>query len=183
MVNGRDASDIPFEIASNENIEGAVITLTDRGAEVSGRFVDAAGKPAPGYVLVVFSADRRFWAPRSLRTQVVRPDVNGTYVARDLPAGDYLISVVTDLEDGQWNDPAFLATLAAASPVRMTLAEGDKKVQDIRIGGSYVTLTDGVVASKTLLSPRDSDYEKPTSVLSAARLGTRLGTCYCQPKK
>jgi len=134
MVNGADASDIEFEIKSNETIDNIVVTLTDRGAEVSGRFMDAAGKPAPEYVLLVFSADRRFWAPRSLRTQQVRPDANGTFVARDLPAGDYFISAVTDLEDGEWNDPAFLAALAAASPVRITLAEGEKKVQDIRVG-------------------------------------------------
>jgi hypothetical protein len=135
MVNGADAAAIAFEIGSGQNIEGVVITMTDRGAEVSGRLVDASGKPAPEYVLVVFSADRRFWTPRSPRTQHVRPDANGTFVARDLPAGDYFISAVADLEDGQWNDPAFLAALAAASPVRITLAEGEKKVQDIRVGG------------------------------------------------
>jgi hypothetical protein len=42
---------------------------------------------------------------------------------------------VTDLEDGRWNDPAFLAALAASSPIEITVAEGDRKVQDIRIGG------------------------------------------------
>jgi hypothetical protein len=135
MVNGADASDIAFEVGVSQNIEGVVVTLTDRPAEVSGRFVDAAGKPMPEYVLVVFSADRRSWVPRSLRTQQVRPDANGTFVAHDLPAGDYFISAVTDLEDGEWNDPAFLVALAAASPVRITLAEGEKKVQDIRVGG------------------------------------------------
>jgi hypothetical protein len=135
MVNGVDASDIAFDVKPNENVEGAVITLTDRGGEISGRFIDAVGKPAPEYVLVVFSADRQFWVPRTRRTQQVRPDVNGVFVARDLPAGDYLISAVTDLEDGQWHDPAFLAALAANSPIRISLAEGDKKVQDIRVGG------------------------------------------------
>jgi protocatechuate 3,4-dioxygenase beta subunit len=137
MVNGVDASDIPFEVKQGENIEGAVITFTDRGAEVSGRFLDATGRPAPEYQLVVFSADRRYWVPQTRRTQQVRPDVSGVFVARDLPAGDYLISAVTDLEDGQWHDPAFLATLAASSPIRITLAEGDRKVQDIRVGGRY----------------------------------------------
>jgi hypothetical protein len=112
-----------------------MVTLTDRAPEVSGRLIDAAGQPAPGFVLVIFSADRRSWVPNSVRTRMVRPGVNGTFVARDLPAGDYLISAVTDLEDGEWNDPAFLAELAAHAPVRVTLAEGEKKVQDIRVGG------------------------------------------------
>jgi hypothetical protein len=135
MMSGVDASDIAFNLKSGENIGGVVVTLTDRGAEVSGRFLDPAGNPAPEYVLVVFSAERQFWVPRTRRTQQVRPDANGLFVARDLPAGDYFISAVTDLEDGQWNDPAFLAALAANAPIKITLAEGDKKVQDIRVGG------------------------------------------------
>jgi len=86
-------------------------------------------------VLIVFSADKRFWVPRSRRTRQVRPDLDGRFIARDMPAGDYLIAAVTDVEDGQWNDPAFLAALAASSPIPITLVEGDKKVQNIRIGG------------------------------------------------
>ena len=134
MVNGVDASDIAFEVRPHENFENVVVTLTDRPAEISGTLQTGEGKPAPEYVLVVFSADARFRVPRSRRTQHVRPDINGRFIVRDLPAGDYLISAVTDVEDGQWNDPAYLAALAASSPIRITLAEGDKKVQDIRIG-------------------------------------------------
>jgi hypothetical protein len=133
MINGVDASDVTFELKAGQTIDGVVITFTDRGAEISGRFMDTAGKPAPEYELVIFPADRRYWVPQTRRTQQVRPDANGTFVARDLPAGDYLISAVTDLEDGQVNDPAFLATLAASS-IKITLAEGDRKVQDIRVG-------------------------------------------------
>src|SRR6185295_890538 len=88
MVNGVDAIDVPFEIQSNQAIENVVITLIESksAAEVSGRFLDAAGKPTSDYVLIVFSADRRFWTPQSRRTQVVRPDANGSFVARDLPS-------------------------------------------------------------------------------------------------
>jgi hypothetical protein len=135
MVNGSDVSDIALDIKPGQNVEGAVITLTDRPAEISGVLQTAAGEPAPEYVLIVFSSDKRFWVPRSRRTRQVRPDVSGRFVARDLPAGDYLIAAVTDVEDGQWNDPAFLAALAASSPIPIALVEGDKKIQNIRIGG------------------------------------------------
>jgi len=134
LLNDTDVSDIPFEIKPGQNVEGIVATLTDRPAEISGTLQSADGQPAPEYVLVVFSADPRYWVARTRRTQQVRPDVTGRFVARDLPAGEYLISAVTDLEDGQWNDPAFLAELAARAPIKITVAEGDRKVQDIRIG-------------------------------------------------
>lgn len=133
MLGDTDVSDVLFEVKSQEHIEGVVITLTDRTAEISGTLQTASGEPAPGYTLVVFSADARFWVAGSRRTQHVRPDVQGRYVAQNLPAGDYLIAAVTDLEDGQWNDRAFLAELAASNPLKITVAEGDRKVQDIRI--------------------------------------------------
>jgi uncharacterized protein (DUF2141 family) len=130
-----DVSDVLFEVKAEAPVDGVVIALTDRPAEISGTLQTATGAPAPDYVLVVFSADSRYWVAGSRRTQQVRPDVQGRYVAQNLPAGDYLIAAVTDLEDGQWNDPAFLAELAAAGAVKVTLAEGDQKVQDIRISG------------------------------------------------
>ena len=140
MVNGSDASDIAFDIKGNENIENVVITLTDRPAEISGVLQNAAGQPAPDYGLIVFPADPRLHVARTRRTQYVRPDVTGRFIVRDLPAGDYLISAVTDVENGQWNDPAFLAELAASSPIKISVAEGEKKVQDIRLRQPLATL-------------------------------------------
>lgn len=128
-----DVSDVLFEVKSQQHIEGVVITLTDRTAEISGTLQTVSGEPAPGYTLVVFPADERFWVAGTRRTQHVRPDVTGRYAARDLPAGEYLIAAVTDLEDGEWNDRAFLAELAANNPLQVIVAEGDRKVQDIRI--------------------------------------------------
>lgn len=133
-VNGVDASDIAFEVRTGENIDNVVVTLTDRPAEISGVLLTAAGQPAPEYGLIVFSADPQYHVARSRRTQFVRPDISGRFIVRNMPAGNYLISAVTDVENGQWNDPAFLAALAASSPIRISVAEGDKKVQDIRIG-------------------------------------------------
>ena len=134
MVNGVDASDVTFDVKPNQNIENVVVTLTDRPAEISGVLQDAAGKAAPEYGLVVFSADAKYQVAQTRRTQYVRPDITGRFIVRNLPAGDYLISAVTDVENGQWNDPAFLAALAASSPIAIAVAEGEKKVQDIRIG-------------------------------------------------
>jgi hypothetical protein len=134
MVNGDDWVDVRLEIRPNENVDGVVVTFTDQRTEISGKMQDAAGKPAPEYFIIVFSADKQFWLPQSRRTQEVRPGADGQFIVRNLPAGDYVISALTDVEQGQWNDPTFLAELAAHGPIRIKLAEGEKKVLDIRLG-------------------------------------------------
>jgi uncharacterized protein (DUF2141 family) len=134
-ANSDDWADVALDIRPNENVDGVVVTFTDQRTEISGRMQDAAGKPAPEYFIIVFSADKRFWVPQSRRTQEVRPGADGQFIVRDLPAGDYLMSALTDVEPDQWNDPAFLAALAAHGPITITLGEGEKKVQDIRVGG------------------------------------------------
>jgi hypothetical protein len=51
---------------------------------------------------------------------------------RDLPAGDYRLTAVTDVEPGEWYDPNFLSQLVQVS-IPISLREGEKKVQDIKV--------------------------------------------------
>jgi hypothetical protein len=64
---------------------------------------------------------------------VVRLGTDGRYQIRGLPAGGYVLCVVTDVEPAMLQDPAFLEQLAAAG-VKLALAEGEKKIQDLKIG-------------------------------------------------
>jgi hypothetical protein len=58
---------------------------------------------------------------------------HGRFVFEHLPAGDYLLFALTDIDDGHWNDPGFFDALPGTS-VELSLAHGDKKVQDLRVG-------------------------------------------------
>jgi hypothetical protein len=131
-VNGRDALDAPAEIKPGENPDDAVITMTDRPSELSGLMLDAAGQPAPEYFIIVFPAEKATWGPQSRRIQSMRPGRDGRFMARNLPPGAYLLAAVTDVEQGEWFDPTFLAKLVGAA-IPVALADGEKKVQDIRI--------------------------------------------------
>jgi hypothetical protein len=93
---------------------------------------DAAGQPAPEYFLIVFPQDRSRWTPRSARIQQARPAADGRFLFRGLPPGDYLLGALTEVQPGEWYNPAFLEQLAG-SAIRVTLAEAEKKVQDIRV--------------------------------------------------
>jgi hypothetical protein len=131
---GRDVFDGALDPSTGAPSEPVIVTLSDRPSELTGRLQDAVGQSAPEYFVVVFPADRARWMWQSRRIHAVRPSSDGRYTVRGLPAGDYLLGVVSDVEPNEWFDPAFLETLAPAA-VRVTIAAGDRTTMDLRIAG------------------------------------------------
>jgi hypothetical protein len=133
-LNGRDIADLPLEIKPSENITGLVVTLTDRPTEISGTILDQAGRATSTFPIVVFSTDRTYWVAGSRRVQQGRPSSDGKYLIAGLPAGEYYVCAVTDLESTSLADPSFLEQLISGS-FKITLGEGEKKTQDLKLAG------------------------------------------------
>jgi hypothetical protein len=134
LAGDRDLLDGLVQVRLNEPIPSVLITVTDRGTELSGTLQSAAGAPVSDLFVIAYAADRRFWGPHARRVQGVRPGVDGAYAIRNLPPGEYLLSAVTDVDPEEWHDPAFLERLVPAS-LKIAIADGEKKVQNLRIGG------------------------------------------------
>ncbi len=132
VVGGRDWIDEPMEIRLGQRVSGVVVTFTDRPAEVFGTVSDRTGQPTLDFFIVVFPADRRFWTPFSRHVAYARPDSNGTFRMTGLPPSQYYLCAVTDLDSESVTETSFLETLVPAS-TKFTLAEGEKKVQDVRL--------------------------------------------------
>jgi len=134
VAKGQDVLDFAIDIGPNDEIKDMVVTFTDSVQEVNGSLQDATGRPAPDYTIVVFAADSRFWTTPSRRVRSTRPGTDGKFAVPNLPPGEYRIAAVVDVAPGEVNDPAFLEQLVGAS-VKITLAEGERKTQDLRIAG------------------------------------------------
>ncbi len=133
-IAGQDVSTLPVTVVG-ANVDNIAVTFTDAPAELGGRLQDASGRAATDYFIVVFSTDERTWFNRSRAVVQVRPASDGLFRVRGLPAGEYWMAALTDLEQREdWVDPAVLRQLVPAA-VKVTLAEGEKKTQDIRIAG------------------------------------------------
>jgi protocatechuate 3,4-dioxygenase beta subunit len=135
-LGGENVADRPVALKPGARSPDVVITFTDRHAELSGRLVDTAGRPAPEYFVFVFSTNRSYWtpnAPRLLRPPT-RPASDGTYRIAALPPGEYYVAALTEVDDADIYDAAFLEQVAAAA-FKITIAEGEKKKQDLQIGG------------------------------------------------
>jgi hypothetical protein len=132
MINGRDVLDVPIEMGPGQDLGGAVLTFTDRSQELAGTIQDATGRPTADFTIIVFPAETRYWVPQARRIGSARPDTTGRFSFRSLPPGNYRMTAVTDVEPGEWYDPAFLAQLQQVS-IPISLNEGEKKTQDIRL--------------------------------------------------
>ena len=137
VFKGRDALDYMLDVGANDDLSGGVLTFTDATQQVTGTLQDQTGRPAPDYTIIVFAADKRYWVPQARRIRTTRPGTDGRFTIGNLPTGDYRIAAVVDIAAGDANDPAFLEQLIPAS-VPVTLADGERKVQDLRIAGAPI---------------------------------------------
>lgn len=136
MARGVDTFDVPVEIRAGDQLTEFVVTFTDKPSELTGSLVDATGRPAPEYFVVVFSTDRKFWTQQSRRVVQVRPGNDGTFSVKGLPAGDYFIAALTDIEPGESLTAEFLESLiASAPPVQIKIVDGQRTTQPLKIGG------------------------------------------------
>ena len=49
------------------------------------------------------------------------------------PPGDYYLGAGDDVDPNDWLDPSFLRALVASGPVKVTIADGEKKTIDLRV--------------------------------------------------
>ena len=135
VAGGRDLSDVPLRVLADSGIDDLVITLTDRVTEITGLLTDAVGRPAPEFSILVFPVDRTQWGQGSRRRlPATRPASDGRYRVAGLPPGEYFMVALTEIDANEMYDVAFLESLIPAA-LKFALAEGEKKVQDLKLSG------------------------------------------------
>jgi protocatechuate 3,4-dioxygenase beta subunit len=131
-VGGQDTRDAPIDIRAS--LSDVVVTFTDRPSDLSGKVLAPAGAPPPDCYVILYSVDRAAWYPQSRRILSARPASDGAYVMRNVIPGEYFLAAVEDVEPSEWFDPEFLQRILPMA-TRITIGEGEKKVQDLKAGG------------------------------------------------
>ena len=124
--------DQPFEVTRSADVRDVTITLSDRPGGISGLVLDDQGQPLGDQQLLIFAADSRLWYPSAMRSQLARSSADGSFAVTGLVAGEYLVAAVEDMHRESWFDRARFER-ARANAARVTLAAGQRVVQDLRI--------------------------------------------------
>ena len=133
-VNGTDVTDTGLNIKANEPVSGVEVTVTSKSTEVNGG-VTAGNQPATDYSVVIFSEDAEKWTvPMTRHIAFARPNQQGRYQIKNLPAGGYYAVAVSYIAQGDWNDPEVLARLRSQA-IRFTLDDGEVKTLDLKLVG------------------------------------------------
>jgi hypothetical protein len=129
LLNGVSVIDGPIDLERGQRAEARIV-LTDRVTEVAG-IVDA---PAPGDIsVVVFPEDSTKWGFRTRYVQLARTDSSGQFRMTGLPPGRQYLAVAADyLEDGEYLDPEFLASMREFA-LPLSLGEGEKRAIGLRL--------------------------------------------------
>jgi len=133
-INGDDYTDRPFS-ASAGDVSGAIVTLTDKSASISGVVRDRRGAPVTRGAVVIFPADRTLWtgfgfSPPRIRA-VTFSSAAGYSVTR-LPQGEYYLVAVDASQFEAWQDPRFFPA-AASSAARVMLDWGQTRTQELTL--------------------------------------------------
>jgi hypothetical protein len=82
--------------------------------------------------VVVFPTNQTLWLPDSRRIRSATPATDGKFTVANLPAGEYAIAAAEDIDAIDLADASFLKSLLS-SAFKVTLADGERKRQDLRI--------------------------------------------------
>lgn len=129
-LDGRDVTDTPVEVRS-ENVTGLNVIFSDRISRLSGSVRDVRGTPIGDVAVIAFPPDERLWVPQSRQIVSTRTDRAGAYTLSSIPAGEYLVVAVDDVEQGEWFDPVFLDQIRGRA-IKIKIEEGEQHTQDLK---------------------------------------------------
>jgi hypothetical protein len=136
-LNGDDVTDSGVEFKSGQDISGLELVVTSKQTEITGGVTASNGSALKDYTVVVFSDDPQHWSlPLTRWVNGTRPDQEGRFRVRNLPAGSYNIVAVDYIEAGAWGDPELLDRLKSRAK-RITLSEGGSERVDLKLVDQY----------------------------------------------
>jgi protocatechuate 3,4-dioxygenase beta subunit len=131
-LNGSDVVDSGIDFRSGQDISGLEVELTTQASELSGTVTDARGQTVRDYSVIVFARDPQRWGNASRYLGGGRPDQQGKFKVRNLPAGEYYAIALDYVEPGSGTDPEFLEKVRDRATT-FSMSDGEVRALDLKL--------------------------------------------------
>ena len=135
-LNGTDVTDSGIDFRASQDVSGLEVELTMQLSDLSGVVTDARGQAVKDYSVVVFARDPQRWTNASRYLGGGRPDQDGRFKVRNLPAGDYYAIALGYVEPGSGTDPEFLDKIRDRA-TGFSLTDGQTRTLDLKLVTSF----------------------------------------------
>jgi hypothetical protein len=132
MRDARDMTDAWLDLKSGEDLAGIDVVITNRVTSIAGQVLDDRSRPLRDATVIVFPEDADKWFETSRTIRAARPDQQGRWQLKGLPAGEYLALALDYVEDGAWNDPEYLESLRKDAQ-KVVLADGGSETIALKL--------------------------------------------------
>jgi len=130
---GVDITDKPTEFKSSSTGK-LVIALTRRASELSGRILDAQGRPVPEALVLAFSDDREAWFQSASTTRFGGSDDKAEYKLNGLKSGRYLvIAIPRDKRPPPFDEGTEFWEALAKQATLVTIGDQERKTLDLKL--------------------------------------------------
>ena len=129
-MEGRDVTDQAVDFKNNDRYHGVEVVISSQGGQLSGVVrKEEGGEVLRGSTVVLFPADPdRQSKSRFIKT--VQTDQQGSFVAKGLVPGEYLVCALQNHEAGAETDISYLKEIEKLGK-RVELAAGAAKTEDL----------------------------------------------------
>lgn len=130
--NAVEIADAVLEPRRGEEFADVEVVISNKVTSVSGALTDSRGAPITDGTVIVFGTESEKWSEDSRFVRSARPDQQGEYQIKGLPAGEYFAIAIDYVQEGMWNDPEYLDTIRRYAQ-RFTLAESETRTVGLKL--------------------------------------------------
>jgi hypothetical protein len=136
---GRDITDLALELDTGDQVRDLRLVLTDRVTRLTGTVRNEQGEIVTDRTVVTLPTDSTLRRPGGRHVRLAYADLNGRYELHGLPAGDYLLAVVEEIDESELYEKGTLEHVTTLG-VPVTLREGEITLLDLNVGSTTSAL-------------------------------------------